>query len=94
MKSILKILALAATASFSFAADKPAEKPAGDKPKQDPEKVFAKKDANADGKLSKEEFTAKAKDPAKAEKSFAKKDKDGDGSVSKEEFTAPAKKAE
>ena len=91
MKSIITLFALVATASFSFAADKPADKPAGDKPKQDPEKVFAKKDANNDGKLSKEEFLANAKDPAKAEKSFAKKDKDSDGSVTKEEFTAPGK---
>jgi Ca2+-binding EF-hand superfamily protein len=83
--TILTTLALAST--ITFAADKGA-----DKPKMDPEKAFAKKDANSDGKLSKEEFTKGAKDAAKAEEMFKAKDKDGDGSVSKEEFMAQGKK--
>ena len=64
----------------------------GDKPKADPEAVFKKKDANGDGKLSKEEFTKGAKDPAKAEAAFDKLQKDG--FVTKEAFlAAPKKKA-
>jgi len=59
---------------------------AADKPKADPEAVFKKMDKNSDGKLSKEEFSAKAKDAEKAGKVFAKKDKNGDGFLSLEEF--------
>lgn len=94
MKITAALFALLVSASFAFAADekKPAE---GAKPKPDPAAVFSKKDKNGDGKLSKEEFTANAKDAAKSEKQFTMKDKDKDGSVSKEEFTAaPAKKKE
>jgi|GEM_PF-446851 len=56
--------------------------------KPDPEKIFTKKDKDADGFLSKEEFTAGAKDATKAEAAFSKKDKDSDGKISKEEFVA------
>ena len=56
--------------------------------KKGPEKVFIKKDKNEDGLLSKEEFTAGAKDATKAEASFGKKDKDSDGKLPKEEFLA------
>jgi len=74
------------------------EAAAPEKGKQDPEKVFAKRDANGDGKLTKEEFSkGAAKDPTKAEraeKAFKAKDKDGNGELSKEEFVAqnPKKK--
>ena len=61
---------------------------AADKPKKDPEAAFKKLDKNSDGKVSKEEFAAGAKDAAKADKAFAKKDKNGDGSLSLEEFKA------
>lgn len=89
MKAILTILSVLALASISVNAADEAKK---DKPKQDPEKVFAKKDANGDGKLSKEEFTKNAKDATAAEKAFTAKDKDGDGCVSKEEYLAAPKK--
>jgi hypothetical protein len=56
--------------------------------KPDPEKIFTKKDKNEDGFLSKEEFTAGAKDATKADAAFSKKDKDSDGKISKEEFLA------
>jgi Ca2+-binding EF-hand superfamily protein len=95
MKITSILFALLATASFSFAAEGDAKKPAeGDKPKKpyDAAAAFAKKDANGDGKLSKEEFTKGAKDAAKAETQFTARDKDKDGSVSKEEFTAAPKK--
>lgn len=82
MKTLITTLAaFAVAASFSFAAD-----PA--KPKADPEKVFAKKDANSDKSLSLDEFKAGAKDATKAEAQFKAKDKDGDGKVSLEEFKA------
>lgn len=93
--SILSILALAATLS---AADGDApKKPAADggkaKPKMSPEEFFKKKDANSDGKISKEEFLKGSKDAAKSETQFSARDKDKDGSLSKEEFiTAPKKK--
>lgn len=90
--SILSILALAATLN---AAEGDAKKPeAGkDKPKMSPEEFFKKKDANGDGKISKEEFVKGSKDAAKSETQFAARDKDKDGFISKEEFTpAPKKK--
>lgn len=95
MKLNLILSALLVSASLSFAADEP-KKPAtgGDKPKADPEAIFKKKDANGDGKISKEEFVKGAKDAAKAEAAFTAKDKDKDGFLSKEEFMAkgPGKK--
>lgn len=89
MKVTSILFALLVATSFSFAAD---EKKEGDKPKADPAAMFAKKDANGDGKVSKEEFLKGAKDAAKAEEAFAKKDKDKDGSLTKEEFAAGGKK--
>jgi Ca2+-binding EF-hand superfamily protein len=53
--------------------------------------MFKKMDKNADSKLSKEEFLARAKnDEAKAKmgKLFARLDKDKNDSISLEEFTA------
>ena len=89
--SLLAILALSAVTSFAAEGDAP-KKPAGDKPKMTPEEMFTKKDADKDGKISKEEFLKGSKDAAKSEASFTKKDKDKDGSLSKEEFTAAPKK--
>jgi Ca2+-binding EF-hand superfamily protein len=92
MKAITTILSVLALASFVNAAEGDAKK---DKPKMDPEKAFAKLDANSDGSVSKEEFMASPqakKDAAKAEESFGKRDKDKDGKISKEEFTAAPKK--
>ena len=87
MKSIITLVAVLSVASVSFAADD-AKKPAGDKPKQDPEAMFKKKDANSDGKVSKEEYLKGSKDAAKSETQFAAKDKDKDGNLTMEEFTA------
>ena len=91
--SLLAILALSAVTSFAAEGDAP-KKPEGDKgkPKMSPEEMFAKKDADKDGKISKEEYLKGSKDAAKSEASFTKKDKDKDGSLSKEEFTAAPKK--
>jgi Ca2+-binding EF-hand superfamily protein len=63
-----------------------------DKKKPDPQAVFAKKDTDKDGFLSKEEFTTGAKDATKAETTFTKKDKNNDGKLSPEEFASKAKK--
>jgi hypothetical protein len=92
MKITAALFALLVSASFTFAADEAAKKPEGEKPKGPTEAVFTKKDGNGDAKLSKEEFTKGAKDPAKAEKQFANKDKDKSGDLSKEEFLAAPKK--
>ncbi len=82
MKIITTLLAVLALGTFSVNAQ--------DKPKKpfDPEAAFKKKDANSDGKLTKEEFTKGAKDAAKAEGQFTKLDKDSSGDVSLEEFKA------
>jgi hypothetical protein len=90
MKLLTSLAAVLALVVSVDAADEKKPAAAGDKPKPDPTAIFGKKDANADGKLSKEEFVGKKpKDAAKAEAAFAAKDKDKDGFVSKEEFMAP-----
>jgi Ca2+-binding EF-hand superfamily protein len=88
MKITAALFALLVSASFTFAAEgdkKPAE---GEKKPVDLAAVFAKKDADGNGKVTKEEFLKGAKDATKAEAQFTKKDKDKDGSLTKEEFTA------
>ena len=94
MKITSIFVALMISASFALAAE--GEKPKGGKPKLPPEEVFKKKDTNADGKLSKDEFLAGAKDDAakaKMDTQFTAKDKDKDGFLSLDEFKpAPKKK--
>ncbi len=53
--------------------------------------MFDRRDVNKDGKLSKEEFMDKQKDPAHAAENFIKFDKDKDGSLTKEEFVKMGK---
>jgi len=69
----------------------------GEKKAPNPEKVFAKKDANSDGSLSLEEYKTGLKDKAlaSADKRFKKIDSNGDGKLSLDEFKAgmPAKKS-
>jgi len=48
--------------------------------------MFDRRDVNKDGKLSKEEFMDKQKDPAHAAENFTKFDKDKDGFLTREEF--------
>lgn len=60
------------------------------------EKMFKKKDANSDGKVTIEEFKAglPAERSAKADKHFARIDKNGDGGVTLEEFKAAREAAQ
>jgi iduronate 2-sulfatase len=53
--------------------------------------MFDRRDVNKDGKLSREEFMDKQKDPAHAAENFIKFDKDKDGSLTKEEFVKSGK---
>ncbi|WP_342804747.1 hypothetical protein [Alteromonas sp. M12] len=53
---------------------------------------FSKIDANSDGKLSVEEYSANIKKPKNGPKRFARLDIDEDGFLSSEEFAAQSKK--
>ncbi len=68
--------------STVIAEDGDQKKKKGKKPKR----TFVEVDTDKDGKIGEAEFTAGAKDEAKAKARFGKKDKDNDGFLSKEEF--------
>jgi len=76
---VLAIAGITAADSVGLAA--PAKAP-------DPQKVFARKDANSDGFLSLDEYKTGMKDKQleKADKRFKKIDSSGDGKVSFDEF--------
>lgn len=65
----------------------------GDKKRPDPEQVFKRKDADADGSLSLEEFKKgmPEKALARADERFKKLDTSGDGKLSLDEFKAGMK---
>ena len=93
MKSIITLVAVLSIASISFSAEGDAKKTEGAAKKTvDMDALFKKKDANTDGKVSKEEFLKGQKDAAKAETQFTKKDKDKDGNLTLEEFKTAGKK--
>lgn len=78
------------------AYEPPAPKPAATnapaaKPAQDRESMFAQKDTNADGKLTREEFLAHHPDPDAAPKRFELWDVDKDGFLSRVEFVRMGK---
>ncbi len=56
------------------------------KPKQDRAAMFEQKDANHDGKLTREEFLANQTDPAAAPKRFERFDVNKDSTLSRDEF--------
>ncbi len=88
MKRIIHTLAaLAISTAFVTAAD--AAK--GEKKKADPEAAWAKISGGKES-VTKEEFSAKAKDKAKSDATFDKKDANKDGKLTKEEFMAGGKK--
>jgi len=60
--------------------------PAGDKPGASRAALFARKDTNKDGKLTREEFLAGQPDPDKAPARFTKFDADKNGELSRAEF--------
>lgn len=64
------------------AADAP-KRPAA---KQDRAEMFARRDSDKDGKLTKEEFLSQQPDPKDAPARFTRLDRDGDGVLTKEEF--------
>ena len=65
---------------------KPQWRGADAKPKTDRAALFATKDTNKDGQLTREEFLAHQPDPAKAAPRFTQFDADKDGTLSREEF--------
>lgn len=88
------IITTALVAAFTLTSIGTTRAEEGAKKKPDPAAKFAKLDTDKNGSLSKEEFSAKAKTPAKAEKQFTKLDANKDGALSLEEFSAkPQKKA-
>ena len=75
------------------ATKKAAAKQGAAKPRQDRAAMFAKRDKNGDGRLSREEFLANQPDPDQAPKRFIAFDTDKDGFLSKEEFVTMGGKA-
>jgi Ca2+-binding EF-hand superfamily protein len=85
------VLALCLGVGTTFAQDGQSKKDGTGKKQQNAEQVFKAKDKDHDGKLSKEEFSGKVKDPERLkllEGRFKAFDADGDGYVTFDEFKA------
>ena len=91
MKTHLIASLVIASAGLAFAADEP-KKPTT--PAEQADAIFAKRDKDKDGKLSKEEFLKgkKGDELDKYEKSFPLHDANSDGFITKEEYVAAAAK--
>lgn len=89
-----KLFSAALLGAFAFGVVSGPALYAADKPKPSVEDRFKKLDADSNGKVTKEEFVAKAKAERKdqAEKRFGRLDKDSDGNLTLEEFKAGQKK--
>lgn len=72
---------------------KPVAKSRAARPRQDRAAMFAKRDKDGDGRLSREEFLANQPDPDQAPQRFTAFDTDKDGYVSKTEFITMGGKA-
>jgi len=84
---LLAILAQQPDAKPQVSPDKKAgAKPAAAKPRKDRAAMFARRDKNGDGRLSREEFLANQPNPNNAPKRFVAFDTDKDGFLSKDEF--------
>jgi Ca2+-binding EF-hand superfamily protein len=84
-------LALCIGGTTAFAQTGHSNKAGTGKKQKDVEQVFKAKDKDHDGKLSKEEFIGKVKDPERVkllEGRFKAMDADGDGYVTLDEFKA------
>ncbi len=84
-------LALSVGGISAFAQDGQSKKAGSGKKLQNVEQVFKARDKDHDGKLSKEEFLGKVKDPERVkllEGRFKAMDTDGDGYVTLDEFKA------
>jgi hypothetical protein len=84
-------LAFCIGGGMAFAQDGNSKKAGTGKKPQNVEQIFKAKDKNHDGKLSKEEFIGKVKDPERVkllEGRFKAMDTDGDGYVTLDEFKA------
>jgi len=89
----VKLAALPAAKPQFKAAAAPAKEATGKKAGsgQDRAKLFANRDKDNDGKLSREEFLANQKDAATAPERFTRFDKDKDGFLTREEFISAGK---
>jgi len=93
LASLFSVSALAKLPAPSDEAKAKAAEPAAPKAADanDRGPMFDRRDVNKDGKLSKEEFMDKQKDPAQAAENYLKFDKDKDSFLTKEEFVKMGK---
>lgn len=92
VEELRAILATHPEAKPQIPAEGKAGEPAKPAAKTDRNALFAKKDKDQDGKLTREEFLANQPDPEEAPKRFTRFDGNGDGVLSREEFVGMGKK--
>lgn len=84
-KVVARLRALLAAQPEAKPQIQPASKPAA-RPSQDRAAMFAKKDADHDGQLTRQEFLANQPDPDEAPKRFDRFDRNKNGLLSRDEF--------